>query len=644
MEQQRKLAAIMFTDIVGYTAMMSRDEQHAHRIIHKSRDILKGLIGQYNGEWLQAVGDATLSSFASVVDAVNCALEIQRTIRSELELSLRIGIHIGDVVFEKGEVYGDGVNVASRLEQLADPGGIYVSGRVYSEIRNKPGIEAVLLGEKTLKNVDLPMKVYALSVKGQPAASDKPYPAERPFISKQRPSIAVLPFINLSADPEQEYFCDGISEEIINALTHLKGLQVVALTSVLAFKGKHEDIREIGRRLNVGKLLEGCVQKVGNRLRISTQLINVADGYHIWSEQYDREMEDVFTIQDDISMAVVKELEVKLLRKEKAAIVRRNTKNIEAYNLYLMGRYFWNKRYEVGLNKGIDYFQQAIDKDPNYALAYAGIADSYNTMGFWGYCPPRDAFPKARAAAQKALKIDDTLAEAHTSLGWISANYDFDWPTAEREYKQAIALNSGYATAHNWYSVYFMNMGRFNEALAENKRAEQLDPLSIVTNYVAGEILRCMGRYDEAIEQFQKTIEIEPYFGVGYCYLGLAFSQKNKYKEAITALQKSIELTKGLSWSKGILGYIYTLAGEKGKAEQMLYQMKTRSKKRYVSSASIALIHAGLGEKDKAIELLEKAQEERCSLLLFSKFFREQDIFSSEPRYKALLKKIGLDR
>jgi len=644
MKEQRKLAAIMFTDIVGYTALMSKDEQHAHQIIHKSREILKQLIEQYNGQWLQAIGDGTLSSFPSVVDAVNCALEIQRSLRDNPEISIRIGIHIGDVVFEEGEVYGEGVNVASRLEPLAEPGGICISGKVYSEIRNKPGIETVFLGEKLLKNVELPIRVYALAVEGLPPAPDKPYPAERPFISKQRPSIAVLPFINLSADPEQEYFCDGISEEIINALTHVQGLNVVALTSALAFKGKLEDIREIGRKLNVEKLLEGCVQKVGNRLRISAQLINVADGYHLWSEQYDREMEDVFAIQDDISMAVVEELEIKLLGKEKTAIVRRYTENLEAHNLYLMGRYFWNKRYEVGLNKGIEYFQQAIDKDPNYALAYAGIADSYNIMGFWGYLPPNEVFPKARSAARKALKIDDTLAEAHTSLGWISANYDFDWPTAEREYKQAIALNSGYATAHNWYSVYFMNMGRFNEALEENKRAEELDPLSIVTHYVAGEILRCMGRYDEAIEHFQKTIEIEPHFGVGYCYLGLAFSQKSKYKEAITALQKSIELTEGLSWPEGILGYIYALAGERDKAGQIILQMKKRSKDRYIALPSIALIHAGLGETDKAIKLLEKAREERSSLLLFSKLFREKGIFISDARYIALLKKIGLDR
>jgi adenylate cyclase len=643
-KEQRKLAAIMFTDIVGYTALMSKDEQHAHQIIHKSRDILKSLIGQYNGQWVQNVGDATMSSFPSVVEAVNCALEIQRSLRDTSEISIRIGIHIGDVVFEEGEIYGDGVNVASRLEPLAEPGGICISGRVYSEIRNKPGMEAVFLGEKNLKNVDYPLKIYALAVEGQPPASDKPFPAERPFISKRRPSIAVLPFINLSADPEQEYFCDGIAEEIINALTHVQGLNVVALTSALAFKGKHEDIREIGRKLNVDKLLEGSVRKVGNRLRITAQLINVADGYHLWSERYDREMKNVFAIQDEISMAVVKELEVKLLGKEKTAIVRRHTENLEAHNLYLMGRYFWNKRYEVGLQKGLDYFQQAIAEDPNYALAYAGIADSYNIMAFWGYLSSGDTIPKAKAAAQKALLIDATLAEALTSLAWISANYDFDWATAEGEYKRAIALNPGYPTAHNWYSVYFMNMGRFNEALEENKRAQELDPLSIVTHYVAGEIFRCMSNYDEAIERFQRTIAIEPHFGIGYCYLGLTLSQTGKYKEAVVALQKALELTGHLSWPDGILGYIYALAGERDKAGQIILQMKAQSRDRYIALPSIALIHAGLGETDKAIKLLEKAHEERSSLLLFSKLYREKGALISDARYIALLKRIGLDR
>jgi adenylate cyclase len=642
MKEQRKLAAIMFTDIVGYTAMMSKDEKKARQGLEKHRRILKSLVEQFNGEWLQAVGDSTLSSFASAVNAVACALEIQHLLIRELELKLRIGIHLGDVVFEKSEVYGDGVNVASRLEPLAAPGGICISERVYNEIQNKPEMKAVFLGEKILKNVDLPMRIYALTGKGLPVISAKEILAEKTSGLKPLPSIAVMPFTDMSPGKEEEYFCDGMAEEIINSLTQVESLHVVARTSSFAFKDRREDIREIGRKLNVGKLLEGSVRKSGNRLRITVQLINVEDGYHLWSERYDREMEDVFAIQDEISLAIVEKLKVNLLNKEKVSVAKRHTEDLDAYKLYLMGRHYWEKRSEKGLKKGLEYFRQAIDKDPSYALGYVGVADSYSALSFWGFLSPKDAFPKAKAAAKKALEINDKLAEAHASLAFVRFFYDWDWPAAECGFKQALELNPNSATARQYYAEYLLKMGRVNEALAQLQQAQEIDPLSLIIYFVFAKTYLDLGRYDEALEQSKKAIEIDPDFGPIHFFIGLLNEDKGAYKKAVPAYKKAAKLTGGLSQAGGRLGYVYGILNEREKAERILRELQAKKKERYISSYFIALVYLGLGQNDKTFEWLEKAFEERDFSLTNITYFPEFDKLHSDRRLTALLKKVGL--
>jgi len=632
----------MFTDIVGYSALMSKDEKKARQSLEKHRHILKSLVEQFDGEWLQVVGDSTLSSFVSVVNAVACALEIQHLLIRKLELKLRIGIHLGDVVFKKGEVYGDGVNVASRLEPLAAPGGICISERVYNEIRNKPEMKAVFLGDKTLKNVDLPMRIYALTGKGLPVISAKAFLGEKPSGTKPLPSIAVLPFTDMSPGKEEEYFCDGMAEEIINTLTHVDGLHVVSRTSSFAFKDRREDLREIGRKLNVEKLLEGSVRKSGNRLRITVQLINVEDGFHLWSERYDREMENVFAIQDEISLAIVEKLKVKLLNKEEVSIVKRHTGDLEAYKLYLMGRYYWGKRSEEGLKKGLEYFRQAIDKDPSYALGYVGIADSYSALCFWGFLSPKDAFPKAKAAAKRALEINDKLAEAHASLAFVHFSYDWDWPAAESGFKQALELNHNYAPARQYYAEYLLKMGRVNEALAQLQRAQEIDPLSLIIYFVFAKAYLDLGRYDEALEQSKKALELDPDFGPIHFFIGLLNEDKGAYKKAVTAYQKAVKLTGGLSLAGGRLGYVYGILNEREKAERILRELQEKKKERYISSYFIALIYLGLGQIDKAFEWLEKAFEERDFGLTNITSFPEFDKLHSDRRLTALLKKIGL--
>jgi len=465
-----------------------------------------------------------------------------------------------------------------------------------------------------------------------------------PSTKKPQPSIAVLPFANLSADPEQEYFCDGMADEIINGLTHIEGLRVVARTSTFAFKGKHEDIREIGRKLNVETLLEGSARKAGNRLRITAQLINVADGYHLWSEKFDREMKDVFSIQDEISLAIVDKLKVKLLGEEKAKIVKRYTEDPDAYNLYLKGVYFVNKMSEEGTQRGLEYFQKSIEKDPNFALAYLGIASTYATIGNLSLLPPKQIFPKAREVLEKAREIDSTLYEAHSISAIIAFWYDWNWKNAENEFRKALAHNPGHAHAHAWYAWYLVAMGRFDEAIIEVKIAQDLDPLLPLFYAYATGIYAYSGRFEEALEQFHKAIELDPNLGLAYFHVGTAYMIQQKHREALTSFQKSIEYTTGLGWAESSLGSIYCMQGERDRATQILNELLSQKKQRYISSLLIANLYNQLGEKDKVFDWLEEAYEERDILMPLINILRLFDNLSDDPRFVTLLKNVGLEK
>jgi len=474
---------------------------------------------------------------------------------------------------------------------------------------------------------------------------------KQPSKKKPQPSIAVLPFANLSADKEQEYFCDGMAENLINALTHVEDLRVVARTSAFSFRGKEMDVREIGTKLKVETLLEGSVRKAGTRLRISAQLVNVADGYHLWSEKYDRDIgdmccpEDIFAIQDEISLAVVDKLKVKLLGGEKAKLVKRHTKDLEAYDLYLKGRFFWNKRTEEGYQKSLEYFQQAIERDPTYALAYAGIADCYDLLGWYDHLPPEEAFAKAKAAAERALEMDDTLAEANASRGWISTNYEWNWPAAESKYKRAIEINPSYATARQWYAEYLSYMGRHDESVAEAKRAQELDPFSMIINTDLGQVLYYARQYDQAIEQLQKTLELDPNFIVAHFFLAFVYAQKAMNDQAIAEAQKARALSAGDdSLMLAHLGAIYSFSGKSDEAKKVIDQLHQLSKHRYVSPFYMALIYEGLGQKDQAFEWLEKAYKARDHWLETLKVHPRLDSLRSDPRFIELLKRMGLEK
>ncbi len=461
-------------------------------------------------------------------------------------------------------------------------------------------------------------------------------------IPEWKNSIAVLPFKNMSADPEQEYFCEGIAEEIINTLTHIKDLRVVARTSAFSFKGKDEDIREIGRKLSVDKVLEGSVRKEGNRLRIMAQLINAEDGYQLWSERYDRTMEDVFDIQDEISMAIVDNLKAKLLKSEKKALIKQSTDDLEAYNLYLRGRYFWNRRHEFGLQKAIECFKKAIERDPHYALPLTGLADSYNILGYYGYLPPDETFPEAKAAAEKALEINDTIAEAHASLGYVSTYYDWNWEFAENEFKQAINNNPNYPTTHHWYALFLVAMGRFDEAVKEAMRGYELDPLSLIINVAVGVSLYGARRYEEAIEQYTKVIEMDPNFSTGYFFAGMPYIAKNMWDEAIRTFQRFSDLSDESPLAEGFLGLSYGLGGQREKAIKILNRLKKLSKLRYVSPYYISLVYMGLGQNADTLKYMEEAFKKREPLLVYINIDPIFDNFRSIAQFKELLKKMNL--
>jgi serine/threonine protein kinase/lipopolysaccharide biosynthesis regulator YciM len=459
---------------------------------------------------------------------------------------------------------------------------------------------------------------------------------------ESKPSIAVLPFADMSPQKDQEYFCDGIAEELINALSHIKDLRVVARTSAFAFKGEKTDIREIGDKLDVDTVLEGSIRKAGNRLRITAQLINVADGYHLWSERFDRDMDDIFAIQDEISLAIVDNLKIKLFGEEKKALLKRCCKDAETYNIYLKGLFFASKPSVEGLKNAQNYFKEAIDKDPNFALAYVGLSVVYSNFAILSLVPPEDMWPKAKSALEKALELDDTSAEAYAQAAQVAFWHEWDWDKTEEHYKRTFSLNPNHSFAHAWYAWYCLAMKRFDEAIAEIKKAQELDPLMPIFYAMSVGIHARADRYEEAIDDFNRAIELDPNIGLAYYHVGTAHIRMGKLEEAKSSFKRSLELTIYTGWAEAWLGVIYNLEGKKEKAEKILSELLERKKKIHVPSFCIVVLYAQFGNIDKAFEYLEKAYEERDHLMLFLDLYLEDEHLRSDPRFKAMMKKMRL--
>jgi len=455
------------------------------------------------------------------------------------------------------------------------------------------------------------------------------------------PSLAVLPFANLSADKENEYFSDGLAEDIIDALTQVPGLRVMARTSAFAFRGKEQDVREIGVRLNVENILEGSVRRAGNRIRVTAQLVKASDGYHLWSQRFDREMTDVFAIQDEISQAIVEKLRVRLAPDR--PLVKRHTENVEAYNLYLKARYQLWRFTPEGLAKSKEYYEQAIALDPNYALAWHGLAGFYHLLGYFGHIPPKAANAQADQATRKALQLDDLLAEAHAMMGVLRAS-EFDWKGAELEFSRSLELDPKSEDVWQWYdSFYLVPMKRLDEAVAASLRAVEMDPLSPYLQWRLGYNYCLKREWNRAIKQCRNTLELDPQHWGAYCLLGSCYFQIGKHDDAIRAIETQLQAAGRSSLALGILGWAYALTGRTGEASELLEELQERAQKEYMPSFSFAVIYLGLGEFGKAFDWFEKAADEREPLMLHFHIHPNYDPLRTHPRYQALLRRMNLE-
>jgi TolB-like protein/DNA-binding winged helix-turn-helix (wHTH) protein/tetratricopeptide (TPR) repeat protein len=459
-------------------------------------------------------------------------------------------------------------------------------------------------------------------------------------------SVAVLPFVNASADPNTEYLSDGITESLINSLSQLPHLKVMSRDAAFRYKGKETDAQTVGRDLGVRAVFEGRVMQRGDTLTISAELIDTRDNSHIWGQQYSRKPSDIFGLQDEIAREMTTALRLRLTAEEQRRLVKSYTSNPEAYQDYLRGRFFWQKTTGLGLNKGAEYFQQAISKDPRYAQAYDGLADSYISLAVYGFSPPQEAYPKAREAALTSLEIDGTLAEAHTSLARIKAEYDWDWSGAEREFQRAIELNPNYPTAYQMYGLILSTMGRPEEAIANYKRGLELDPLSPLLNGALGEAFYYTRQYDQAIEQLQKTLELDPNLHPARAFLADAYLHKSMSKEATEELEKHLVIAEGRAWALAELGYVYAVMGRRPDALKLLNELNQLSREKFVPADAMAQIYVGLGEKDKAFEWLEKGYE-RHSLGLAGVDLKVDPVWDplrSDPRFGDLLRHMNLQQ
>lgn len=457
-------------------------------------------------------------------------------------------------------------------------------------------------------------------------------------------SMVVLPFENLSGDKDQQYFTDGMTDELIAHLAKIRSLRVISRTSSMEYKDTHKSLSQIARDLNVDAVVEGTVLRSGNRVRITAELVQIATDRHLWAETYESQLGDVLALQSQVASAIVNEIRISLTPEEQQRLASARPVSAESYEDYLKGRYYWNKRSEEGLTKAIEYFRLATEKDPHYALAFAGLADCYSIIGsaIVGTVPSKDVATKAKVAALKALELDDTLAEAQTSLATVRFNYDWDWAGAAGGFRRSIELNPSYATAYQRYSLYLMAMGRTEESLAQMSRARELDPLSISMNFSLGWRLYMARQYDKAIEQLHNTLDMDPNFALPRMVLGQAYEQKRAYQQAIAELQKAASISHDSPQMLGALGYAYSVAGQKSEAEKVLGQLMDQSKKQYVSPFYVAIVYAGLRENERALDWLEKAYQDRSNGVVFIKVDPQLDGLRTIPRFQALLRRLAL--
>ena len=642
---ERHLAAIMFTDMVGYTALGQRDESLSLALVEEQRGLIRPILLRHCGREVKTIGDAFLVEFPNALDAVRCAYDIQRAAREfnismpvEKRIHLRVGLHLGDVVESQGDISGDAVNVASRIQPLAEDGGVCLTRQVYDQVQSKLALQLLSIGPKSLKNVSNPVEVYKVVMPWESASADK-----EGELDVRR--VAVLPFVSMSPDPSDEYFADGMSEELIDRLGQLKDLEVIARTSAMSYKNKDKKAVEIGKELRAGSLLEGSVRKSGIKIRVTVQLIDSNTERHVWSSRYDRDLEDIFSVQTDIAQQVTDALKVRLLPNEDRAIRRNPTGEVEAYSLYVRARHLWAGRTPDGIKKAIEYLEQAIDIDPDYALACALLADCYCLLAYYGHVPGKGILPAARRFAEKAVRIDSALPEVHDAMATLLYT-ELRVKEAAEEERIAIELGPNYTDGIFRYSLALSAWGRHEEAFHQVKRARDLDPLSpLIAASVAGS-LYALGNYDEAIRDIEESLKVIPENWSLFDVLGFALMKKSRYDEGISKLTRAVALSNNSYSVRADLAVGYALSGMTEPAIKILGELVDANKTRFVSPVFLASINAALGRRSDALKWLDVAWNEKdaqMTWILTRMTLMEPVFFDSlgnESRFLALVKEM----
>jgi len=629
MASTRRLVAIMFTDIVGYTAMMGSDENLAIKTVTRHKKIINQIVPKFEGDIIDFYGDGSLSIYSSVTFALECAMAIQKEFQKNVIVPLRIGIHIGELLIRDGNVFGDGVNIASRIESLGQSGTIMFSEDVFQKIRNNSSFETQSIGIFEFKNVEKPMEVYVLANDGFPIPKAESITGKLKTSSTKHDlnssskrekdkdevkdtfnrkilekSIAVLSFVNMSSDPEQEFFCEGISEEIINTIVQLPDLRVAGRTSSFCFKGKNEDLRLVGKTLGVSKILEGSVRKSGNRVRITAQLIEASTGFHLWSKKYDRELDDVFKIQDEISSEIANQLKITFADAQSIPKSRQQTKNIQAFQWYNKGRSLFYQR-GMSLFEAIKSFQAALEIDSNYSLAYSGLADTYVMLSFHGYLSPSECWTEAIPAAERSLKYGPDLSETHNALAVIALLHDKDLEVAEKEFKKALEINPTHVQARVWYGMFcqaFMR-GNLEEGIDQLRIATENDPLSSYAHSCLALTLATANKLEESVPSGEFAVKLDPdsliaRYNLGYCYLWSGQPEK-----ALQECQIALKISSRHAWILHLALLANLKMNRRDDSLKIFKEMETLYSDHYFPPSNLAIAAAALGKNKYALKL-----------------------------------------
>jgi adenylate cyclase len=637
-EGRRKLVAIMMTDMVGYTSLTRTNEAQALSMLEAQRAMLRELFPKYNGAEIKTIGDAFLVEFESAREAVMCALDIQRSVhqRNSVEggepILLRIGIHTGDVIHRERDVFGDTVNVLSRIEPLADPGGMCVSQQVFDQVRGSVNCMFLKIEGAPMKGVDTPVAVYRALL---PWTSGQ---AKKPGLAPDKRRVAVLPFTNISPEKSDEYFVDGMTEEMIGKLSRIGGLQVIARASAMRYKGKDKTLSEIGAELNVGSVLDGSVRKHADKIRVSVELVDVETQSQVWSNTYDRQLTDVFAIQSDIAESVVKELQIAHFPEEE----RKAEKEVDivAYGYYLKGRHLLYARTEEALKEAAKQFRIAMARDQYFARAFAGLADCLYLLGYYGYSPAMETYAEARKVVNNALALDDGLAEAHTTLGVLLVQSEYNTSDAEREFKKAVELDPGYAQAHHWYAFTLACMGRLEEAIVQMETAQQADPLSPVIATVLGGFYFESGGEAQALKQWDLAAKLDPNISILETWKGEYLIAKGRLDEAITRLQGELARAPTNASALAMIGYAYARAERRDEALKMLDRLQALDKHGTLNASFVGFVHVGLGNLDAYFRCAEQALADRSLDLAFLRCSPLMTPVRADPRYRELLERV----